>query len=154
MTRRSPPSHLNLLPSHLPTPPRGAPKFSLPSLPQGLPTITHRRCRSVSSVSSLHEILSSPVTITFPIPSIDGDAARHVEHSYINTITNTNTNRNLNTNLSTDVKSMPEREAYRPAEEGTKPPWVRSRGFDVADAELGWGKGVKVPQGAMVSERE
>ncbi|WVQ73940.1 hypothetical protein IAR50_003521 [Cryptococcus sp. DSM 104548] len=40
MTRRSPPSHLILLPTHIPTPPRGAPKFHLPLFPCSLPT-TH-----------------------------------------------------------------------------------------------------------------
>ncbi|OCF32934.1 hypothetical protein I316_05271 [Kwoniella heveanensis BCC8398] len=132
MTRRSPPSQLSLLPPHLPTPPRGAPKFSLPSLPQAVPTTTHRRRRSVSSVSSLDEILLPVSMSKIPLNTHQPQSQSSIVQS----------------------RYAEGTEVYRPAEEGSKPPWVRSRGFDVADAELGWGKGVKLPKGVMVSDRE
>ncbi|KAI9639328.1 uncharacterized protein MKK02DRAFT_39627 [Dioszegia hungarica] len=39
MRRRSPPSPITLLPAHIPTPPRGAPKYHLPVMPRLIPLI-------------------------------------------------------------------------------------------------------------------
>ncbi|WVF71372.1 hypothetical protein IAT40_006176 [Kwoniella sp. CBS 6097] len=148
MTRRSPPTHLSLLPPHLPTPPRGAPKFSLPCLPRSLPTITHCRHRSVSSVSSVSSMANiaslDDINPINPVPTVPRftTLGRRVSHARSESQPQSHSQQATVTEL------------YKPAEEGAKPPWVRSRGFDVADAELGWAKAVKAPKGVMVSDRE
>ncbi|WVW84154.1 hypothetical protein I302_106183 [Kwoniella bestiolae CBS 10118] len=105
MTRRSPPSRLTFLPSHIPTPPRGAPKFYLPTLPPSLPTITR------PSLSSPHFH-----TLPYNLTELElglGLGMEGMDHPY---------------------------KGYKVAEEGTKPPWVRSRGIDLAEKEMkDWG---------------
>ncbi|KAK6909730.1 hypothetical protein L486_00623 [Kwoniella mangroviensis CBS 10435] len=106
MTRRSPPSKLTFLPSHIPTPPRGAPKYFLPTLPPSLPTVTRP---------------SLSVPLPLPQPHHQALDPEFMEHPY---------------------------RGYKVAEEGTKPPWVRSRGIDLAEKELG--RGLERPRGVVL----
>ncbi|WVQ67301.1 uncharacterized protein L199_005496 [Kwoniella botswanensis] len=106
MTRRSPPSKLTFLPSHIPTPPRGAPKYFLPTLPASLPTVTR-----------------PSLSVPLPLPQLYHQA------------------------LDLEVMEHPYGE-YKVAQEGTKPPWVRSRGIDLAEKELG--RGLEKPRGVVL----
>ncbi|WWC61974.1 uncharacterized protein I303_104560 [Kwoniella dejecticola CBS 10117] len=108
MTRRAPPSHLTFLPPHIPTPPRGAPKYFLPALPPSLPTITR---------ASLYNPAALPIRPSHT-RSLSLESVGH-DHPY---------------------------ESYTAAQEGTKPPWVRSRGIDLAEKELGGSWGLTKPR--------
>ncbi|WWC69987.1 uncharacterized protein I206_103931 [Kwoniella pini CBS 10737] len=104
MTRRSPPSHLIFLPPHIPTPVRGALKYTLPSHPPPLPTFSRVTSCNAHSCGDSQKGTSN----------INSGA-----HPY---------------------------ECYISAQEGSKPPWVRSRGIDLAEKELGDNWGLSKPK--------
>ncbi|ODO06399.1 hypothetical protein L198_01631 [Cryptococcus wingfieldii CBS 7118] len=156
MTRRSPPSHLTLLPTHIPTPPRGAPKFFLPHFPCSLPTTCSSPIPSVPLGSYAYPSFS-------PSPPTEISPATHSRSSSSSsTSSHSSPGHKKSLSLTTSLPPPPpeivsEKRYITPTDaagDGRKvAPWLRSRGFDQAGREMGVERVLRPLEGALVMRR-
>ncbi|EIW70516.1 hypothetical protein M231_03431 [Tremella mesenterica] len=166
--RRSPPSHIHILPSHIPTPPRGAPKYYLPIPPiPALITDTstkHDRTCSLESISSIrssresHAITPTIQSFTSNIqPSLPGNSIKTDERPVrANGGISDGSVYGMNPSMSCseEKRKIEERERERENKnEKSLPPWITSRSIDTALQKIPKEVLPITPKGAVVMTR-